>query len=379
MYSEDKDIIEYLVIDDEKLIHSLVIRMLRSCGFNNFRSVYGANEALRVMRRQNVGFVITDWIMPQMTGIELIKVIREDPQLFATPILVLTGVCTAEGVMCAMEEGADGYLVKPFTALNLKRTILSIELGKMDSFQTRMTDMTRLKLQGAYDDAVEVGRELLETKRDPNVLFMMGECLARSKRYRDAVEVLEESALGEKCGKSNNLIGKIFMEQGDSERGIGRLEEASDRCQLILHRKVDLAEAYLKAGQEEEAEEVVEHVLRSSPTNLILADLGRIYLEHDDIERAGSFLENGVIPTPETTPIFNNYAISLRRHGQYEQSEAIYRKCIELVPDSFALYFNAGLVYRLMKDHVRAKEMFKQALRLNPAYEPAKVFLKMME
>ena len=376
MPSDSKETVEFLVVDDEQIIRTLVFRALRSSGAKNLLAASNANEALKMLRRHRVQFVITDWLMPRMTGIELIRVSREDPRLFTTPFLVLTGISTAESVLCAMEEGADGYLVKPFSPANLLKSIRIIQQRKADPLQTLITEMTRLKLNHAYDEAIGIGRQILAKRRDPNVLFMLGECLAKSKQYSDAIESLQESAQSEKCGKSTDLIGKIYMEQGEHEQGIAHLKRASEQCPLIQNRKVHLAEAYFKSGQDQEAETVIYRLLRSNPTNLIMADLGRLYLEQGDLDKAKSLLRSTVVPTSENVHIFNNYAISLRRRKQYKESEAIYRRCIELVPDSFALYFNAGIVYDKLKNHAKAKRMFEQALRLNPAYEPAKVFLE---
>lgn len=367
--------IEFLIVDDEKLIHGLVIRMLRSYGLKNFYSVYNPHNALRIIRRQKVEFVITDWIMPLMTGIELIRVIRGDPKLFDIPILVLSGVSTVEGVSCAIEEGADGYLIKPFTAVNLMKAIRNIEYSRIDPLQLRIIEMTRLKLQHKYREAVKLGTEILEEKEDANVLFLLGECLGKLKEYPDAIDMLNKSADEENCGKSNNLLGKIYMEQGDRKQGISHLKLASEQCSLNLSRKVDLAEAYFKTGLTSEAEAVVDAVMKSSPTNLIVTDLGKLYLEQEDLGKAQQFLGNAAIPTPDTIHIFNNYAIFLRRRGLYNESEIIYKKCIELAPDSFALYFNAGIVCKKNRDYVQAKVMFEQTLRLNPNYEPAMVYL----
>lgn len=369
-------IIDFLVVDDEQIMRTLVLRTLRSFGATNLLSASNANEALQKMRKQQVRFVITDWLMPQMTGIELIRVIREDPKLFATPILILTGVSTAEAVFCAMEEGADGYLVKPFSATNLMNSIQSIQQRKANPLETLITEMTRLKLQGSYDEVIRLGQQILQKKRNPNVLFIMGECLAKNKQYSDAIESLQESAQAEKCGKSNHLIGQIYMEQGDQKRGIAHLKLASDQCPLTQNRKVNLAGAYFQSGQEKEAEAVIDTIMRSTPTNLIKADLGKLYLEQGDLDKAKSLLKTAVIPTLETVHIFNDYAISLRRHGHYKESEVIYRKCIELVPDSFALRFNAGIVYYKMKNYPKAQSMFEQVLQLNPAYKAARVFLQ---
>ncbi len=376
MPSDGSETIEFLVVDDEQIIRTLVCRALRSRGARNLLAAPNANEALKMMRKHKVQFVITDWVMPRMTGIELIRASREDPRLFATPFLVLTGISTAESVLCAMEEGADGYLVKPFSPAHLLKSIRLIQQRKADPLQTLITEMTRLKLNQAYDEAIAIGRQILAKKRDPNVLFMLGECLAKNKQYPDAIESLQESAQSEKCGKSTDLIGKIYMEQGEHGQAIDHLQRACEQCPLIQNRKVDLAEAYFKAGQDREAETVIDNLLRSNPTNLIMADLGRVYLEQGDLDKAKSLLKSTVVPTAENVHIFNNYAISLRRRKQYKESETIYRRCIELVPDSFALYFNAGIVYNKLKNHAKAKRMFEQALRLNPSYEPAKVFLE---
>lgn len=379
MTSEDHNPIDFLIVDDEDLIHVFVSRMLRSSGYRNILCVSSANEALRVMRSGNVKFLITDWLMPKMTGIELVRVVREDPQLFSIPIIMLTAVSTVAAVMCAIEEGSDGYMVKPFTADKLMKTIASIMQKRANPLYPKISEMTRLKLVGDFTGAIAVGKEILKVSRDPNVLFSLGECLKQNNQYQDAVEVLQESARSEKCGKSNNLLGKLLMDHGEQEQGIEHLELASQQCPLLQKRKVDLAEAFFQAGRESEAETVVEGLLKSDPTNLILADLGKIYLEHGDIERAGSFLKEGVTPTPETVPTFNNYAIALKRRGLFAESEAIYKKCIDLVPDSFVLYFNAGMVYDKMDKREKAKEMFEHALRLNPTYEPARICLESLK
>lgn len=368
--------IDYLIVDDEKLIHSLVIRMLRSSGFRNFCSAYDANEALRIMRQQKVGFLITDLIMPLMTGIELIRVIRADPNLFATPSIILTGICSAESVLYAMEEGADGYLIKPFTADKLVNAINSIRQRRADGMQSEIVEMTRLKLHGDYSGAIKIAKDILKKKKDYNVLFMLGECLTKIKQHPAAVTVLTESAHGEKCGKSNNLIGKIYMEQGEHEKGIEHLKLASEQSSLNLGKMVDLAQAYFKSDRISEAEAVVDTILKSNPTNLILADVGNLYLEQGDIEKAGSFLDKNVLPTQETIHTFNTYGIYLRRIMQYEKSEAIYRKCLQLITDSFALYFNAGMVYIKMKNYPQAEIMLEHVIRLNPDYEPAKIYLE---
>ncbi len=367
--------IDVLIVDDEKQIHTLLTRMLRSQGLKQLYCAYSASEALRVLRSRPVNFLITDWIMPQMTGIELIRIIRKDPDLFNIPIMVLTGLCSAEGVICAMEEGADGYVLKPFSARKIQETIHQIREKHANCLQKAIDAMASLKLQGKFQDAVAVGRRILETQRDPNALFLLAECLGELGQYKDAMSVLEETARAEKCGRSNNLLGKLHMKQGNHEQGLTRLKLASEQCDLNLARKVDLAQAYFELGEDAKAESVIGDILKSKPTNLIMADLGNVYLAHGDLEKAASFLKDGATPTPETVHVFNNYAIALRRRGMFRESEDIYKKCITLIPDSYALYFNLGMLYNQTKAFGKAAKMFEETLRINPACEPASVLL----
>ncbi len=236
--------------------------------------------------------------------------------------------------------------------------------------------MRKLKLEGKYNEAIQVGQEVFKAHRDPNVLFLLAECLAELNQFSTAISVLKESAKAEKCGRSNNLLGKIYMKQGEQEDGIAHLKRASEQCVLNLDRKVDLAQAYFDSGKQSEAEAIVDEILKSCPTNLILTDLGNLYLNHGDLEKAGSYLKNGAIPTPDTVHVFNTYAIGLRRRGLFEESEDIYKRCISLIPDSFALYFNLGMLYNQIGRHIEAIVTFKQALELNPGYEPAEILLK---
>lgn len=376
MRTNSNEVIEVLVVDDQPLIHALALRVLKSAGLKSFYSANNAQEALRVLRRQKVRFVITDWVMPQMTGVELIRVMKKDPDLFHLPILVLTGLSNAEAVMCALEEGADGYLVKPFTPQKLIESIRSIAQKKNRPIQKKISLIQKLKLQGKYDDAVRIGKELFREHRDPNVLFLLGECLAEMSQYDDAVGFLEESAKVEKCGRSDNLIGKIYMKQGEKEQGIGHLKRASQQCPLNLARKVDLAQAYFESGQTTEAEAEIEDILRFNPTNLILADIGNLYIGQGDLKKASAYLEGGVVPNQENIHIFNSYAINLRRNGLYKESEGIYKKCIEILPDSFALYFNLGMLYNQCRSYVKALKMFKKTLLLKPECKPAEVLLE---
>lgn len=370
-------IIDILIVDDSKLVHALAKPLLRDPSYKTFYFAYSASEALRVVRAKTVRFMITDWVMPRMNGIELLRIIREDPLHFSLPVLMLSAASSVAEVMYAMGEGADGYVVKPFTGMKLKGAIEAIARNRLNQtpLQKRMTEMNRLRLQKKYAEALKIGSALSKNEMTPEVLLCMGECLYKMNKHNEAVNLLQASLPMEECGKSRSLLGRIHLEKEEYGEAIEQFKQAAELAPLNLNKKVDLAEAYLKAEYTSEAEEVIDDIMKSHPTDMILTDIGKLYLENGDIEKASYYLEKDIQPTPETVHIFNNYGISLRRSGRFEESENVYMRCLKTMGDSYVIHFNLGMLYTQMKDHSRAEKAFEKAVELNPSHALSKTLL----
>ncbi len=112
-----------LVVDDFSTMRRIIKNLLRELGYNNVVEADDGNTALPVLQKGGIDFVITDWNMPGMTGLELLKSIRADPNLKDTPILMVTAEAKREQIMEAAQAGVNGYIVKPFTAATLREKI----------------------------------------------------------------------------------------------------------------------------------------------------------------------------------------------------------------------------------------------------------------
>lgn len=114
-----------LVVDDFSTMRRIVRNLLTELGFNgaNIQEADDGNSALVVLRAQPIDFVVTDWNMPGMTGIDLLRSIRADPALKALPVLMVTAENSREQIIAAAQAGVNGYVVKPFTAVTLKEKI----------------------------------------------------------------------------------------------------------------------------------------------------------------------------------------------------------------------------------------------------------------
>lgn len=115
-----------LVVDDFSTMRRIIRNLLRDLGFNNIEEADDGNSALPMLRSGKYNFLITDWNMPGMNGMELLKEVRADESLKSLPILMVTAEAKRDQIVSAAQAGVNGYVVKPFTAAVLKDKIEKI-------------------------------------------------------------------------------------------------------------------------------------------------------------------------------------------------------------------------------------------------------------
>ena len=115
-----------LIVDDFSTMRRIIKNLLRDLGFNNTHEADDGNTALPMLRGGGFDFLITDWNMPGMQGIDLLRAVRADPQMKTMPVLLVTAEARRDQIVLAAEAGVNGYIVKPFTAQTLKEKIEKI-------------------------------------------------------------------------------------------------------------------------------------------------------------------------------------------------------------------------------------------------------------
>lgn len=121
----DKNL-RFLVVDDFNTMRRIVRNLLKELGFNNVEEAEDGADALAKLRMGGYDFVISDWNMPNMDGLELLKTIRADATLGSLPVLMVTAEAKKENIIAAAQAGASGYVVKPFTAATLEEKLSKI-------------------------------------------------------------------------------------------------------------------------------------------------------------------------------------------------------------------------------------------------------------
>jgi two-component system chemotaxis response regulator CheY len=115
--------IRFLVVDDFSTMRRIIKNFLTDLGYTNVSEADDGKTALPVLKSGVVDFLITDWNMPGMPGLELLKEVRNDPATKKIPVLLVTAEAKREQIVEAAQAGVNGYVVKPFTAQTLKEKI----------------------------------------------------------------------------------------------------------------------------------------------------------------------------------------------------------------------------------------------------------------
>jgi two-component system chemotaxis response regulator CheY len=115
--------IKILIVDDMSTMRRIVKNALKQIGFTNLEEAEDGHAALAKLRADSFQFVVSDWNMPNMTGLDLLKSIRADEKLKKVPVLMVTAEAKQENIVEAVQAGVSNYIVKPFTAETLKEKI----------------------------------------------------------------------------------------------------------------------------------------------------------------------------------------------------------------------------------------------------------------
>ncbi len=114
---------QFLVVDDSPTMRRIVVNALRSIGYESVVEAEDGQDALSKLQTNTIDFIITDWNMPNLNGLDLTKTIRSSPSISGIPILMVTTRALKQDIIEALQAKVNNYIVKPFTPTVLKEKI----------------------------------------------------------------------------------------------------------------------------------------------------------------------------------------------------------------------------------------------------------------
>jgi len=326
-----------LLVDNDSTKTSDLKKILAAIGHEDIEITDNANDAWSLMRIKDFDCVISAWEMPDMTGIALLRITRNDDNLHFMPFFLTNPTFTKVKVIQAGQAGVTGLMVKPFDLKNVEQKIKILENIKIKA------DIS------AAESSFEEGMRLIERNDYESALAVFGELTQRG----ETAEVYYN-------------IGYIKTSQGEYEEAIVAFRKATQLDRLFAKAFEAMGRAYKELGMSGEAQEYLQKA----------AD---IYISREKMQDAEAVLNEILQISPDSVNVFNSLGVLYRRRGDLKTSLNHYQKALKVHPNEPHIHYNIGRLYFELKLPDKARACFNKALNLDPDFNEAKEVLNAME
>lgn len=368
-----------LIVDDSFNMRRSMKNMLRHIGFTKFIDAADGDTAWKILADRKVDFIICDWNMPRLPGLELLRRVRDNPSLRDIPFLMMTAEVSESRIVQAAETEVDGYIIKPFVARTLEAKIKRVLKQKEtpSEFDAHMKEGQNLLEESDFDGAKREFAEALRLRPESaRARQALGEVFTRMGDLREAERWLHEAARANpQYIRVYESLGGLYEKMGRADSALEYLEKA---CQISPHnsdRQKKLGRLYLEAGEPEKADHAFQMALQSDRGNADLhTEIGEIYLATGDSTKAAAAFKSS-LNILEDVHVYNRLGIALRKKGRFAEAIREYKKALKIAPGDEALYYNIGRAYLESGDADNAVKSLTHALRLDPDFAECKELL----
>ena len=372
--------LRFLVVDDSPSVRHILRNYLRSFGYSQVLEAPDGLKAYELIQNRQIDFVICDWIMPGLSGLDLLRRLRARPQTRELPFIMITGEKNEAAVAEACEAQVDAYLIKPFTAQALQEKIerLLSARRRPSPIDQALEEGQRLVAQGRAGEALERYRRALSLNpNSPRTLYAMGlahEALGDKEEalacYRRAVDLSPHFV------KAHDRAAELLLSMGRAAEAEDHLRQAIRTSPRQARRHLSLGRALMTQGRQDEAALVLEQALRHAGDDAELArEVGELFLAAGMNQQAAQAFQGSLDIDPRVVHVYNRLGIAHRRQGKPRQAIEAYRRALAIAPQDENLHFNLAVAHLEAGQKTLARRAVARALELNPEFPEAKALL----
>jgi CheY-like chemotaxis protein len=372
-----------LVAEDIVSARETVIHLLRALGFSSFVEAENGAMALEHVTRDVPGLIVSDWNMPTMNGMSLLKAVRSMEGGRHVPFIFLTSKYETQDIALASEEGASAYLVKPVTIKTLSEALESVFGSTFErDFDLLREEVRTLCSSGKRDQADELLSrfEKLHPDKSPRIRLERVHTLMESAEYeaaeKDLCAILSSSPLFTRAWETlvnlQSRMGKWDQAQAAADRVVSISPNNAGNHVLrgtVLLNRQDLHEArkcFMTALNVDRKNDQIKQDIWNSYVDLDMVD---------EVQRDfGTYIFSSL-----TCDTLNNMAVAYRRKGELARALEIYRTALAKEPDNPKILYNAAVAYMNRKQYPKAKELLARALGNDPGFEKARLLYEQIK
>jgi DNA-binding response OmpR family regulator len=373
--------LHFLIVDDQFNVRRMVANFLRTFGHRNFVDAADGLKAQEKLLNHPVDFIICDWNMPNMTGLEFLKWVRSQRKFKDMPFLMVTAEMANEVVAEAVEEGVDDYIVKPFQAQTLRAKIESV-MEKRDNPSQLDIDLAEgndLLQQNKPQEALMVfKRAMEESPKSPRANFAMAQALEALNEDEKAVQFYEEAArISPKFLKALDALARLYEKLGKGDLAAAQIKKATKLSPRNAQRHMELGKLLLEQGNAAEGLRALEQANeRAGGDANLTAEVGEVLLAAGLNAEAAEAFGRAVDMDPNQAHLYNRMGMAFRRQKRFKEAIEQYQKAIKTAPGDENLYYNLAVALAESGQYEASRKTLKQALTINPDFAEAQELLK---
>jgi tetratricopeptide (TPR) repeat protein len=328
---------QILLVDDDKDTLTQLDTIVRTFGFEHVLLANGGGSAWGILKKRKIDCVIAAYEMEEMSGVALVKIVRQEDNLADIPFFLADKAFTKIKVIKAGQTGVTGLFVIPYDEKKIRHKIQSalehVTAPVIQQARDTFDNGLQLIQEKEYDKAIHVFTALITQKENPEYYFNIGYIKTAQGKHLEAIEAFSMAT------RLDRLFAKAYEEMARVYRLMGDFAKAEETLHLA-------AEIYMDTDKIGAAEEILNELLESGATSL---------------------------------NVFNTLGVLYRKKGDSQTALTQYKKALKVHPDEPYIYYNIGRLYLDMKDTTAAKTFFQQAIEKDQDFEEAKQVIKAID
>ncbi|MBU2551185.1 MAG: response regulator [Proteobacteria bacterium] len=369
-----------LIVDDKANMRRTMRNMLRLLGFNSFREADDGDNALQKLRSEKFDFVICDWNMPRMNGLEVLRSVRQDDRFKDIPFMMVTAEVEESTVAESIEADVDGYVIKPLLPTTLETKMIEILTRKLtpSPLETHLqVAEVLLKARSIVAVHQELDKAAQISPRSPKVFFFRGLAFEAQGDLDNAEKAFAAARqFGPKFIRAHEKLAEILEKQGRQSEMVEILKEVVRVSPKNAERQTKLGQALLADGRIQEAKKAFNFAVQLEPDNYERKTaIGEAYLAHGLAQDAENAFKSSIETNPDDVYVYNRLGIAFRRQKKFEEAIQYYLKALSIDPEEENLLYNLARAYLGAQKTEPAVGALKKAIKIEPEFKEARSLL----